>query len=81
MLIDYQTLVASLPPETIDNLVREYLLTQVGDEGFDSTGQTQLLDAIVQAKQALARGELVVEFSEDDESIAVRRRDEVISDQ
>ncbi|WP_298443674.1 YheU family protein [uncultured Ferrimonas sp.] len=78
MLIDFATLKSAIDADTIDNLLREYLLTQVGDVGFDTTEANQLGDAIVMARAALAKGELVVEYSEDDDSIAVRRAEDII---
>ncbi|WP_028115679.1 YheU family protein [Ferrimonas senticii] len=77
MLIEFATLQAALPAATIDNLLKEYLLTQVSDEGFDGTGQQQLAHGIALARAALQRGELLVEYCEDDDSIAVRRREDI----
>ncbi|GAA4884064.1 YheU family protein [Ferrimonas pelagia] len=81
MLIDYPTLCQSLPADTIDNLIREYLISAVGDEGFADTELSQLNNAIVQARLALQRRELVVEYSEEHESIAIRRHDDVVQTQ
>ncbi|WP_345315211.1 YheU family protein [Ferrimonas gelatinilytica] len=77
MLIDYATLKEALPPETLENLIREYLLGQVGDEGFDELTPERLADSAARAHHALRLGELVVEFSEQEESVAIRRADEV----
>ncbi len=81
MLIDYATLKNALPAETLDNLIREYLLGQVGDEGFDLLTPQRLAAAISQGHLALQRGELVVEFSEQEESVAIRRADDVVAAQ
>ncbi|QIZ77842.1 YheU family protein [Ferrimonas lipolytica] len=77
MLIDYATLVSAIDADTIDNLLREFLLTQVSDEGFEQTDAEGLSRAITAARSALARAELVVEFSEEDESITVRRAEDI----
>ncbi|QSX29455.1 YheU family protein [Shewanella cyperi] len=71
MLVPYDALL-QLPNDTLDNLIREYLLTQVEDGGFDSLGDMSA--AVAQCRAALKRGELVVEYAEEQESIAIRQR-------
>ncbi|MBY5993058.1 YheU family protein [Ferrimonas balearica] len=77
MLIDYPTLKDALAPDTLDNLCREYLIRQLGDEGFDQADPDKLAQGIAQVRQALAAGTLLVEYSEADESVAIRRREEL----
>ena len=79
MLIDYATLKSALDPDTLNNLCREFLIRQIGDEGFDHTDSAGLADGIAKVQHALARGELVVEYSEAEESVAIRRREELVS--
>lgn len=73
MLVPYDAL-SSLPQETLDSLVKEYLFTQVEDGSFGQLQDASLVRAMDQCHQALKRGELVVEYSEDDDSIAIRHR-------
>ncbi|GAA0787860.1 MULTISPECIES: YheU family protein [Pseudomonadati] len=77
MIIPYETLLG-LDAETLNNLIKEHLLTQVEDGGFSEFNRQQLSGMINQCKQALKTGELVVEYSEDDESIAIRHRQNII---
>ncbi|MDO6618040.1 MULTISPECIES: YheU family protein [unclassified Shewanella] len=77
MLIPYDALL-QLPPATLDNLIKEYLFTQIEDGSFGQTDDAQLQNAINQCKQALKQGELIVEFSEEDESIAIRQKQQII---
>jgi len=76
MLIPYDALL-QLPKETLTNLIREYLLGQVEDGSFTSLDEQELSVAIVQCQQALKQGKLVLEYSEDDESFAIRHADQV----
>ncbi|MFB2649291.1 MULTISPECIES: YheU family protein [Shewanella] len=76
MLIPYDALL-QLPKETLANLIREYLLGQVEDGSFTSLDEQELSVAIVQCQQALKQGKLVLEYSEDDESFAIRHADQV----
>ncbi|MCL2918391.1 YheU family protein [Shewanella litorisediminis] len=80
MLIPYDALI-QLPADTLKNLIREYLLTQVEDGGFDSLGETHLEDAIARCKDMLKRGELVVEYSEDNDSVGIRHKSSLPSQQ
>ncbi len=77
MLIDYPTLRQALAPDTLDNLVREFLIRQIGDEGFDQVDPAQLAEGMAKVHKALQVGDLVVEYSEEDESVAIRPREEV----
>ncbi|MCL1066761.1 YheU family protein [Shewanella olleyana] len=77
MLIPYEALL-QLPQDTFNNLIKEYLLTQVEDGSFGMLDDQQLATAIEKCKQSLKQGELKVEFSEEDESIAIRHKDHII---
>lgn len=77
MQIPYEAL-TQLPNETLENMIKEYLFSQVEDGGFDALNGDCLTQAIAQCKQALQRKELLVEYSEDDQSIAIRRADQVV---
>lgn len=76
MLIPYAALL-QLPKETLANLIREYLLGQVEDGSFTSLDEQELSDAIAQCNQALKQGKLVLEYSEEDESFAIRHAEHV----
>ncbi|MFG0457073.1 YheU family protein [Shewanella mangrovisoli] len=76
MLIPYDALL-QLPKETLANLIREYLLGQVEDGSFTSLDEQELSAAMAQCQQALKQGKLVLEYSEDDESFAIRHADQV----
>ncbi len=65
MLIPYDQLKQSLSAEALTNLMREFLLQQITDQGFDQTDSQALSQALPQVEAALKRGELVVEFSEE----------------
>lgn len=77
MLIPYNAL-GSLPQETLDNLVKEYLFTQVEDGSFGQLQDGALTQAMAQCHQALKSGELLVEYSEDDDSIAIRQKNQLL---
>ncbi|MBC8797942.1 YheU family protein [Shewanella algae] len=77
MLIPYESLL-QLPKETLDNLIKEYLLSQVEDGSFDALGDKALEQTIGKCRLALKSGHLLVEFSEDDESVAIRSREEIM---
>ncbi|GGI78968.1 YheU family protein [Shewanella gelidii] len=76
MLVPYESLKA-LPQSTVDNLIKEYLFSQMEDGSFDATNSQSLETAIAQCHRALQAGELQVEYSEDDESIAIRQRNDL----
>ncbi|MDP5145632.1 YheU family protein [Shewanella sp. ULN5] len=78
MIIPYETLLG-LDTETLNNVIKEYLLTQVEDGSFSEFNSQPLSGMIIQCKQALKTGELVVEYSEDDESIAIRHRQNIVN--
>lgn len=80
MLIPYETLL-QLPKETLVNLIREYLLGQVEDGSFSNLDEQELSQAIVQCQQALKQGKLKLEYSEDDESFAIRSADQIAQQQ
>ncbi|MGL4476520.1 MAG: YheU family protein [Shewanella sp.] len=71
MLVPYESL-QQLPSETVDNLIKEYLFAQVEDGGFGELDSEALKHAVARCHQALKRRELVVEYSEAEESIAIR---------
>jgi uncharacterized protein len=77
MLIPYDSL-CQLPKATLDNLIREFLLSQVEDASFDSLGEHNLAAAMAKVHQSLKQGLLLVEYSEEDESIAIRSREDVV---
>ncbi|MGB0893699.1 MAG: YheU family protein [Parashewanella sp.] len=77
MLIPYADLM-TLPPATIENLIKEYLLTQVEDGSFSNMEDEHMSQAISQCKQWLKHGKLVVEYSEHDESIAIRHTEHIL---
>lgn len=74
MLVPYDALL-QLPNATMDNLIKEYLLTQVEDGSFSDTDEQVYASAIERCKQLLKQEVLVVEFSEDDESIAIKHKE------
>ncbi|MCL1079533.1 YheU family protein [Parashewanella spongiae] len=76
MLVPYDAL-SDLPTETLDNLVKEYLFTQVEDGSFTTMNNEQINSAIEQCKKMLKQGILVVEYSENDESIGIRHIDQI----
>ncbi|GGY95634.1 MULTISPECIES: YheU family protein [Shewanella] len=77
MLVPYEALL-QLPTATLDNLIREYLLSHVEDGSFSDLDETVIQRAIDRCRQALKKGELLVEYSEEDESIAIRSREQII---
>lgn len=77
MLVPYATL-TKLSEETFDNLIREYLLQQIEDGSFANLSSSAMQQAISRCKNALEDGELVVEFSEHNSSIAIRQRQDVL---
>ncbi|GGP36913.1 hypothetical protein GCM10009347_00960 [Shewanella algicola] len=76
MLVPYDALL-SLPQETLQAIIKEYLLSQLEDGSFSDVDEQQLVNATERCKLALKKGELVVEYSEDDESIAIRQREHI----
>ena len=67
MLVPYETL-NQLPAETLENVIKEFLIGQLEDGSFSSTDADSMKSAISTCRAALARGELVVEFSEEERS-------------
>ena len=76
MLIPFET-IKTLPQETVNNLIYEYLLTKVDDINFESLDSNAIDAAINQCKKALESGLLMVEYGEEDESISIRHTDEI----
>ncbi|WP_298776449.1 YheU family protein [uncultured Shewanella sp.] len=76
MLVPFDTL-QQLPQDTVNNLIKEYLLTQVEDGSFSHTDDKALESAMIKCHQALKTGTLMVEYSEEDESIAIRHKDNI----
>ncbi|MCL1146191.1 YheU family protein [Shewanella marinintestina] len=77
MLVPYESL-AQLSSETFDNLIKEYLISQVEDGSFSGDGEHSMERAIIQCKAALKQGVLVVEYSEEEESIGIRRKEDIV---
>ncbi|MGS0693678.1 YheU family protein [Shewanella sp. 0m-4] len=77
MLVPYESL-SQLPSDTFYNLIKEYLISQVEDGSFSGDGQHSMEKAIVQCKAALKQGILVVEYSEEEESIGIRRKEDIV---
>lgn len=69
MLIPYQ----ALSSDALRGLISQFLLAEAGDDLAKVDGDEQA--ALVLA--ALKRGELVVSYSEENESAAIRYRDEL----
>ena len=77
MLVPYESL-TQLSSDTFNNLIKEYLISQVEDGSFSGEGEHSMERAIEQCKAALKQGILVVEYSEEDESIGIRRREDIV---
>ncbi|UJF21743.1 YheU family protein [Shewanella sp. OMA3-2] len=77
MIIPYSAL-HGLAGDTLNNLIKEHLLTQIEDGSFSELDNQQLLNMTNQCKLALKQGELVVEYSEEDESVAIRHIKNII---
>ncbi|MCZ4338943.1 YheU family protein [Shewanella colwelliana] len=77
MLVPYESLL-QLPSETLDRLIKEFLLTQTEDGSFAALDDQAVTNAIAKCRAALARNDLVVEYSEDDESIAIRSKENTL---
>ncbi|GIU06084.1 MULTISPECIES: YheU family protein [unclassified Shewanella] len=78
MLVPYESL-SQLSSETFDNLIKEYLISQVEDGSFSGDGEHSMDRAIIQCKTALKQGLLVVEYNEEEESIGIRRKEDIVS--
>ncbi|ABV88819.1 YheU family protein [Shewanella pealeana] len=78
MLVPYESL-TQLPSDTFDNLVKEYLISQVEDGSFSGDGEHSMDRAMIQCKTALKQGLLVVEYNEEEESIGIRRKEDIVS--
>ncbi len=76
MLVPFEAL-QTLPKETLDNLIREYLFSQVEDGSFVELGDESNQQATAKCMMMLKKKELLVEYSEEDESIAIRSREEI----
>ncbi|MCH1923993.1 YheU family protein [Shewanella sp. C32] len=76
MLVPFEAL-QTLPKETLDNLIREYLFSQVEDGSFVELGDESIQQATAKCMMMLKKKELLVEYSEEDESIAIRSREEI----
>ncbi|WP_028766038.1 YheU family protein [Shewanella fidelis] len=77
MLVPYESL-TQLSSDTFNNLIKEYLISQVEDGSFSGEGKHSMERAIDQCKAALKQGMLVVEYSEEDESIGIRRKEDIV---
>ncbi|MBV7316286.1 YheU family protein [Shewanella sp. NIFS-20-20] len=78
MLIPYESL-QQLPTDTLNNLIKEYLFAHIEDGGFSELNEHALTQAISRCHLALQRQELVVEYSEAEESIAIRSAENCVS--
>lgn len=63
-----------LAPETLDSIVREWLMRQGEDWGLVEGG---LEDAVPQARARVLDGDLVILWSETEETLNIMPRDEV----
>ena len=77
MLVPYESL-SQLSSETFDNLIKEYLISQVEDGSFSGDGEHCMDRAIIQCKTALKQGLLVVEYNEEEQSIGIRRKEDIV---
>ncbi|WP_095497092.1 YheU family protein [Paraferrimonas haliotis] len=77
MLIPYQSL-QELDPDTLDNLIKEFIYGQVEDLNISQLDHANLTGAIAQCKRRLANGELVVEYSEQDQSVAIKDKEQLL---
>ncbi|WMS86726.1 YheU family protein [Pleionea litopenaei] len=64
MIIPWQ----ELDPDTLDNVIREYVLSKLEDYQMEST---QMSEWINQVKSQLRSGEAVIEWSEANESVTI----------
>lgn len=64
MIIPWQ----ELDPDTLDNVIREYVLSKLEDYQMEST---QMFEWINQVKSQLRSGEAVIEWSEANESVTI----------
>ncbi|WOT04633.1 YheU family protein [Shewanella youngdeokensis] len=78
MLVPYETL-KQLPTETLENLIKEFLIAQLEDGSFSGTDADSMQNSINMCREALRTGQLIVEYSEEDESIAIRRQDDIVA--
>ncbi len=77
MIVPYESL-SRLPEDTVDSLIKEYLFSQVEDGSFTTMESEQIEQALAQCRRMLKQGTLVVEYSENDESIGLRHIDQII---
>lgn len=77
MIIPYESLL-QLEAATLNNLIHEYLLSQVESGQFCELSQDKLDTMTDKCKLALKRQELLVVYSEQHESIGIKHKDEVL---
>ncbi|GLS83353.1 YheU family protein [Paraferrimonas haliotis] len=77
MLIPYESLQA-LDPDTLENLIKEFIYRQVEDLNISQLDDAKMTEAIALCKRRLAKGELMVEYSEDDESVAIKDKEQLL---
>ncbi|MGY0617643.1 YheU family protein [Vibrio sp. FJH11] len=60
-----------IPPDTLENLIREFVLREGTDYG---TVEVSLQDKIDQVKSQLEKGEAVIVYSELHETVDIQRK-------
>lgn len=65
--------VEQLNPDTLNQVIREWLMRQGEDWGL---AEGRLEDAIQRARDALVKGELVLAWNENEESLSILSADE-----
>lgn len=70
MIISFEEL-QTLPQQTVDNVIKEYIYQQVEDGNIDSLSASST-EAIIQTiYDKLKKKELAVEYSEEHQSVAI----------
>lgn len=69
MLVDYK----SISAEALENLCREYVIANLSDV----EQEVQLADWVTQTINLVKSGELVIEFSEQDESVSLKNQSDI----
>ena len=77
MLLSYADL-QQLPRDTVNALIKEFLLMQLEDGNLEQLTAEKLQQATDEVTQQLQQGTLVVEYSEKHESVMIRRATDVV---